>query len=175
MPFPRSIALLAAALTALLLWWPGSAPAGDGPGPTATVVSVGDGDTIRVRQDGLLLTVRLACIDAPELDQGSEGRRSRNSLSLRLPQGRSVRLRVVDRDHYGRLVAEVFSDTNLNLAQVEDGQAFVYSRFVNQCDAAEYLAAEFRASRHRFGVWQQQGGLQRPWDFRRQRRNATRK
>ena len=32
----------------------------------ATVLSIGDGDTIRVRQAGKALTVRLACIDAPE-------------------------------------------------------------------------------------------------------------
>jgi len=30
------------------------------PGPEATVVSVGDGDTIRVRMNGQLITVRLA-------------------------------------------------------------------------------------------------------------------
>ena len=35
-------------------------------GVKATVLSIGDGDTIRVRQAGKALTVRLACIDAPE-------------------------------------------------------------------------------------------------------------
>jgi endonuclease YncB( thermonuclease family) len=29
-------------------------------------------------------------------------------------------------DRYGRLVAEVFKDININLVLVEDGQAFVY-------------------------------------------------
>jgi endonuclease YncB( thermonuclease family) len=29
------------------------------------VLSIGDGDTIRVRQGGRAITVRLACIDAP--------------------------------------------------------------------------------------------------------------
>ncbi|WP_226890004.1 thermonuclease family protein [Nostoc sp. MG11] len=36
---------------------------------TATVVSVGDGDTIRVRTGNKTVTVRLACIDAPETKQ----------------------------------------------------------------------------------------------------------
>lgn len=32
--------------------------------PTATVVSVGDGDTMRINYQGQTVTVRLACIDA---------------------------------------------------------------------------------------------------------------
>ena len=36
---------------------------------TATVVSVGDGDSLRLRRGGTRLKVRLACIDAPELRQ----------------------------------------------------------------------------------------------------------
>ena len=41
----------------------------------ATVLSIGDGDTIRVRQAGQALTVRLACIDAPETAQSPWGSR----------------------------------------------------------------------------------------------------
>lgn len=37
--------------------------------PTATVVSVGDGDTMRINYQGKTVTVRLTCIDAPETDQ----------------------------------------------------------------------------------------------------------
>ena len=36
-----------------------------GPASAATVLSVGDGDTLRVDEGGNLRTVRLACIDAP--------------------------------------------------------------------------------------------------------------
>lgn len=35
-------------------------------GDKATVLSIGNGDTIRVRQVGKALTARLACIEAPE-------------------------------------------------------------------------------------------------------------
>jgi endonuclease YncB( thermonuclease family) len=37
--------------------------------PVATVVSVGDGDTMRIEYQGQNMTVRLACIDAPETSQ----------------------------------------------------------------------------------------------------------
>jgi endonuclease YncB( thermonuclease family) len=39
------------------------------PGKTTTVISVGDGDTLRVNDDGRKVTNRLACIDAPDMAQ----------------------------------------------------------------------------------------------------------
>jgi micrococcal nuclease len=41
---------------------------------TGTIVSVGDGDTIRVKSPGKTLTVRLACVDALEMSQKPYGR-----------------------------------------------------------------------------------------------------
>jgi endonuclease YncB( thermonuclease family) len=132
----------------------------------AEVLSIGDGDTIRIRQGGRAITVRLACIDAPETAQSPYGRQARSTLQQRLPIGREVILDVKTTDPYGRRVAEVISDININLAMVEDGQAFAYRQYLGGCDAKEYLDAEFRASRHRYGVWQMEGGITRPWDFR---------
>ena len=90
----------------------------------ATVLSIGDGDTIRVRQAS-------------------------------------------------RTVAEVISDINLNLAMVEDGQAFAYRQYLGGCNAKAYLGAEERASRAHLGVWQVPGGITRPRDLRRIRRSAA--
>jgi endonuclease YncB( thermonuclease family) len=142
-------------------------------GLSATVLSIGDGDTIRVRQSGRAVTVRLACIDAPETAQSPHGQQARSYLQQRLPVGREVRLEVKTTDRYGRSVAEVISDININLALVEDGQAFAYRQYLSGCDAKEYLDAEYRASRRRYGVWQVEGGITRPWDFRRGRRSAV--
>lgn len=137
------------------------------------VLSIGDGDTIRVRQGGRAITVRLACIDAPETAQRPYGQQARSYLQQRLPVGREVSLDVKTTDRYGRSVAEVISDININLAMVEDGQAFSYRQYLGGCDAKEYLDAEYRASRRRYGVWQVPGGITRPWDFRRGRRSAA--
>jgi endonuclease YncB( thermonuclease family) len=138
----------------------------------AVVLSIGDGDTIRVRQAARTVTVRLACIDAPELAQSPYGAQARAYLRQRLPLGAAVTLDLHTTDRYGRLVAEVIGEINLGLALVEDGQAFAYRRYLDRCDARAYLDAEFRASRHRFGVWQVPGGIARPWEVRRQRRGA---
>lgn len=138
----------------------------------ATVLSIGDGDTIRVQQGQQRITVRLACIDAPEMVQAPYGANSRAYLQTRLRIGTPVTLLPQTVDRYGRTVAEVIGDVNLNLAMVEDGQAFAYRQYLSQCNAKEYLDAEYRASRHRFGVWQVPGGITRPWDFRRRRSPA---
>ena len=138
-----------------------------GQGSASTVVSIGDGDTIRVRQGGRAITVRLACIDAPEMAQQPHGQQARDYLRMRLPIGSPVRLDVKTTDRYGRAVAEVIGDINIGLAMVEDGQAFAYRQYLSGCNAQEYLDAEVRASRRRAGVWQVSGGITRPWDFRR--------
>jgi endonuclease YncB( thermonuclease family) len=161
----RILLLGVVALTALA--WPAEVVA---QGVTATVLSIGDGDTIRVRQAGKALTVRLACIDAPETAQSPYGQQARTYLQQRLPIGKEVSLNIKTTDRYGRSVAEVFSGVNINLVLVEDGQAFAYRQYLSGCDAKTYLEAEERASRAHLGVWQVKGGITRPWDFRRGRR-----
>jgi len=81
----------------------------------ATVLSVGDGDTLRVQAVGRTITIRLACIDAPETAQSPWGQESRAYLIQRLPRGRQVSIQPHTTDRYGRTVAEVISDINVNL------------------------------------------------------------
>jgi micrococcal nuclease len=53
---------------------------------SATVVSIGDGDSLRVRLGGEVRSVRLACIDAPERAQipwGQQARAQHHQRSLR--------------------------------------------------------------------------------------------
>jgi len=141
----------------------------------ATVIRVADGDSLKVRIHGESRTVRLACIDAPELDQPPWGSASRAWLQAHLPPGTSVRLVPKATDRYGRLVAELvtaaaLSEVSINRMLVEDGQAFVYPRHVHQCDAARYREAQDRASAQRVGVWQEPGGIERPWAHRQRAR-----
>ena len=164
---PADVLPLQAVLAGILLLTPLQAQT-----QSATVVSIGDGDTIRVRQGGRALTVRLACMDAPETAQSPWGQQARRILQQKLPIGRQVMLNIQTTDRYGRTVAEVVSDININLALVEDGQAFAYRQYLGGCDVKAYLDAEYLASRRRLGVWQVDGGITRPWDFRR-RRSST--
>ena len=160
---PLAALLLAVAMAPMAV----SPEAVAGPEVRATVLSIGDGDTIRVLQGQRQITIRLACIDAPEMAQAPYGAQSRAYLQTRLRIGTPVALLPQTVDRYGRTVAEVIGELNLNLAMVEDGQAFAYRQYLGQCNAKEYLDAEYRASRSRYGVWRTPGGITRPWDFRR--------
>jgi endonuclease YncB( thermonuclease family) len=68
-------------------------------GERATVHSIGDGDTIRVLEQGRKVTIRLACIDAPEMNQAPYGAQSRAYLQSHLRIGSAVMLlpQTVDR------------------------------------------------------------------------------
>lgn len=134
------------------------------------VLSIGDGDTIRVTRDSETITIRLACIDAPEMQQKPHGSLSRRELLSALPLGSEVTLRTFTNDRYGRVVAEVFVDGgNINLGLVRTGSAFTYRDYLAKCDRDSYLTAEQAAKKDKLGVWaQSEQGIMRPWTFRRQ-------
>ncbi len=167
LPFPgRRAGLLALLLAGVVLLTPACAAVSQPPG--ARVVSVGDGDSIQVRQEGELLRVRLACIDAPEQAQRPHGQQAHRELRQQLPIGSTVVLAVKATDRYGRTVAEVYrQNSNINLAMVEAGQAFAYRRHLHQCKSQDYLDAEQRARQRGGGIWEQPDGIMRPWNFRR--------
>ena len=161
------LGLLLVALTG----WPAVAGA---QGQSATVVSIGDGDTIRVRQAGKAITVRLACIDAPELAQSPWGQQARAQLQTMAPVGSAVMLRRKATDRYGRSVAEVSrGGRSINQALVARGGAFVYWAYISGCDRQRYSRLETEARLRGLGVWSTPGGITRPWDFRRSRRRTT--
>ena len=141
----------------------------------ATVVSVGDGDTIRVSEGSRRLTIRLACIDAPETSQRPWGPRSTAFLKQLTPVGSEVTLRVQTTDRYGRTVAELLNRRgNVNQLMVGAGQAFAYRRYLRQCDSERYLQLENKAQRQGIGVWSiGPSGITRPWDYRRGRRSSS--
>jgi endonuclease YncB( thermonuclease family) len=172
-------------LSLLLIWLLLAAPALAAPHPwrapgdaprQAVVAAIGDGDSLHLRAGEQRFTVRLACIDAPELAQAPQGPASHRYLLTRAPRGSRVRLIPHDIDRYGRLVAEVIGSVNLNLALVEDGQAFVDPRHVRHCDAQAYRDAETRAERvpvfepdddaDTDGIWHGERGSGEAWSQR---------
>ena len=145
------------------------APAIAGP---ATLISVGDGDTIRVTAaNGQKVTIRMACIDAPETAQGESGAAATQTLKQLLSVG-SLEIRPQTVDRYGRTVAEVFAGgRNVNLEMVRYGAAYAYREYLSGCDEGAYLGAEGQAERARWGVWRW-GNEVKPWDFRRNQRGG---
>jgi endonuclease YncB( thermonuclease family) len=133
------------------------------PTPTNSykVLSVGDGDTLRVTQGNnpQPITIRLACVDAPEMSQGIYGPQASQRLKQLLPIGQIVSLKIGDTDRYGRKVAEVTRNgLNVNLQMVVEGQAVVYRQYLSTCSPPvqqQLLQAESTAKHRRLGFWQQ--------------------
>ena len=143
-------------------------------GVPATVLSIGDGDTLRLRDGSRIRTVRLACIDAPETSQAPQGASARAALQALAPVGSELELRIQTTDRYGRSVAELFrGGRNLNQALVASGAAFVYWQYISDCDRNTYSRLEIEARLRGLGVWSSPGGITRPWEYRQLSRPST--
>lgn len=137
--------------------------------PTATVVSVGDGDTLRMDYQGENITLRFACIDSPETSQTPWGPAATERLRQLTPRGSTIQFREADTDRYGRLVAEVYAGgQNINLQMVREGHAVVYTQFLRSCPDTQdlLLQAETQARQQRLNFWNQPNPVM-PWDYRR--------
>ena len=135
----------------------------------ATVIHVHDGDTLTVaRDDGKHVTIRLACVDAPELSQpgGTEARRylERGTLAL------IVTVRAGTPDRYGRLAAHIWrGQTHINLDLVKQGEAWVYRDYLHALDAKtrdSFFDAERNATKTKRGLWAAPNPVP-PWLWRR--------
>ena len=123
---------------------------------SAKVVSIGDGDTLTVQQRNRKVTIRLACVDAPERAQTPWGTESTAKLKGLLPIGQQVRVREVEKDKYGRTVGEVFvGNRSINLTLVQMGAAVVYRQYLKGCAGNEnqYLTAEQQARAQSDGLF----------------------
>jgi endonuclease YncB( thermonuclease family) len=128
----------------------------------ARVVSVVDGDTVKVRlANGKRRTVRLIGIDTPEVYGGVEcgGKKASASAKRMLPRGTRVTLvsdSSQDRvDRYGRLLRYVIKgDRDINKAQVRRGWAtvYVYDR-TPFARVTGYRIAQRRAKADLLGIW----------------------
>lgn len=136
------------------------------------VTSVQDGDSITV-QDGDSITVRgapirLASIDAPELDQ-AYGPSSRAHLAA-MVLGQTVTVTYAQKDRFGRVLGTVFKPdcSQVNLNQVTSGAAWYYEAFQCEIDIRQrqaYAAAQTAARTAKKGLWANPAAVA-PWVHR---------
>lgn len=127
---------------------------------TVPVVSVTDGDTIKVSIGGTTETVRLIGVDTPETVHPSKpvepyGPEASTFTKRRL-SGQNVRLEfdVEERDHYGRLLAYVWIANELfNATLVKDGYAQVLTIPPNVKYADQFVALQREARENNRGLW----------------------
>jgi len=153
---------------------------------TYKVQRVSDGDTIAVSQgDKSKITVRFACIDAPEVPHSNREKNSQNLVDTnqfnwgvkaqsRVQQlvnqgGDRVVLNITDTDRYGRRVAEVRlpNGTFIQETLIREGLALVNRPYLRYCPSKEIIEqAETDAKKNLRGVWKDSQFVA-PWDYRR--------
>lgn len=134
--------------------------------------SVYDGDTLRVVRGREEMKIRFCGIDAPEKDQAL-GVQARDYLRSLVERGNgSVVVVPVEKDRYGRTVAELFvmesgGEIHLNSEMVAAGMAFHYAQYSGNCpNQRSIVMAEDMAKEKRLGVWAN-GTPEYPWEWRR--------
>ncbi|WP_435018531.1 thermonuclease family protein [Tundrisphaera sp. TA3] len=133
----------------------------------ARVIHLSDGDTLTVLRDGKTqVKVRLHGVDAPETGQpfGSRAKQAASELAY----GKQVTIREVDRDRYGRTVAEVtLPDGRVMGRELTGlGWAWWYREYAPADQALARLESEARAARR--GLWADPNPVP-PWDWRKGR------
>lgn len=104
---------------------------------TVDIASCYDGDTCTTTAGE---KVRLACIDTPELrgrNADPVPAKAARDFLRRAIQGKSVGIRRITEDRYGRTVAELFQGRlNVGELMVSSGHAQIYRRYAGQCEWA---------------------------------------
>jgi micrococcal nuclease len=154
----------------------------------AKVIAVSDGDTLKLDRNGETQTIRLCGIDAPEAPKVRKdgtvsapgqplGQEAKEKLQRLVDKAQGeVSIVPVERDRYGRTVAEVFvlgeTEQFIQEEMLKAGLAYVYPEYVQQCPNAEAMQkSEAIGQKKRLGVWA--GAYQRPWDYRREKRQRN--
>jgi endonuclease YncB( thermonuclease family) len=128
------------------------------------VVSVTDGDTIKVLQGKRQYKIRLNGIDAPEQKQAF-GQKSKEYLAS-LVFRKKVEVIVRDTDRYGRFVGDVLVDgKSVNAELVAVGLAWHYAAYSKDASLA---SLEKAARAGRLGLWADPSPIP-PWEFRRKK------
>jgi endonuclease YncB( thermonuclease family) len=133
-----------------------------------TVIAVHDGDTITLQNESGQKKIRLAGIDAPELNQpfGVESRIALREAVL----DKAVLVETSKSDKFGRVVGKVTVDgQDINLKQLQLGMAWVYREYLKELskeDKVLYLEAEVQSKTSDAGLWKDESPIE-PWTSRR--------
>lgn len=134
----------------------------------ATVISVTDGDTVRVAPCGdtsTPMTVRLYGIDAPEFGQDG-GEESKRALEDFLPAETAIEVIPQGMDKYERTLGLVMSGGRcINGQMIRDGQAWHYLKYCRAAMCKGWKRMQQAAQRERRGLWRE-GKPVAPWEWR---------
>ncbi len=134
---------------------------------TGRVTWIHDGDTVKIRSNGVNHLIRLWGIDAPEHDQDF-GKESTKYL-IKLIKNKTVIVKWDKQDRYGRIIGKIYLGKKyINLEIIKSGMAMVYLYYNNEKD---FINAEKQAKKSKIGLWIQKNPMP-PWKYRRKNKIA---
>jgi len=137
-------------------------------GWSGKVVSVTDGDTIKVLHNSLQVKIRLYGIDTPEKKQAF-GQKAKQ-FTADMVAGQVVDIEEVTMDRYGRTVGIVRTGSDcLNEELIKAGYAWVYTQYCDRPICDKWQQFEHAAKADRKGLWHDKNPIP-PWEWRRIRR-----
>ena len=137
-------------------------------GMTGQVVTVVDGDTLKVATDQGIVTVRLYGIDTPEKKQehGLDAKEVASNLVI----GKDINFAPVGTDLYKRTVAVVmYGDLCLQEQMLISGYAWVYPQYCKESFCKAWQTLQKISADNKWGLWADPMPVQ-PWIWRKQQR-----
>ncbi|MBN3859520.1 thermonuclease [Neisseriaceae bacterium PsAf] len=134
----------------------------------ANVVYIVDGDTLHAKdENGLKHKIRIANIDAPEMNQ-RDGKGSRENLLFLVDE--NVEVTTLYKDRYKREVSNIYyKNQDIALQQVRDGYAWIFptyaKKYLTEDRLKIYYQAQEEAKMKKRGLWQNYEVIP-PWVFR---------
>jgi|GEM_PF-2036473 len=136
----------------------------------ANVISINDGDTIKVLNNNKQIKIRLYGIDCPEKGQ-SFGNKAKKFTS-KLIFYKQISVKQITKDQYNRLVALVYiDDICLNEILIAYGYAWVYHTYCKEPYKTQWLKYENYAKKNNLGIWSENNPIP-PWEFRKKNYNT---
>lgn len=128
------------------------------------ITAISDGDTVTaLTGSNEQVKIRLSGIDCPERGQ-AWGQNAKKAISDHI-FGQTIIIRPESTDRYGRLVANLFKDSeSVSRYMVKMGHCMVYRRFATD---QTLFALEDHAKANQLGLWSMPAGeIVEPWKFR---------
>ena len=134
------------------------------------VIRIADGDSFTLLDaTNKQLKIRLHGVDCPE--RGQDFYQVAKSFTSAHLFNKSIRVEVLDKDHYGRFIAKVWlnDSLSLNLALLQAGLAWHYTAYDK---SANFAAAQEMARKQSLHIWSLSNTIA-PWEFRKAKRTKA--
>jgi len=120
-----------------------------------------DGDTVLISNNNETFSLRIADIDAPEINQ-SYGKKSKRAL-MKICEHTQIHIQLIGHDKYHRKIGRLqCNQTQVSQFMVKNGHAWFYQHYSKD---KQLMIAQQDAHKHKLGLWESSNAIP-PWEWR---------